>query len=285
MNGRRTAFRRMVVGLPQSTASNAAVEAAADLAEFLQIELHATFVADPTLLELAGSQSVRELRTLGQGWQSIDLAQITRDIDHAAISARRGFTESVKSRAIKTSFVVVTDAEAIAALVHADDIVAIIEPRHPAETITRQFTGLVDAALNSAAAVLTIPRRIVRTTGPILAVAAAAEDPSIGVALRIAAASKERLIVMTSARRTLVAPSCFQRKAGWRSCGAHRCWGAVVQRLVTSAPHERAPSRGNAHKTIRRCSAAVFHIARCALAGDRARSSRTRSRAGSQAAG
>ena len=75
MNGRRTAFRRMVVGLPQSTASNAAVEAAADLAEFLQIELHATFVADPTLLELAGSQSVRELRTLGQGWQSIDLAQ------------------------------------------------------------------------------------------------------------------------------------------------------------------------------------------------------------------
>ena len=74
---------------------------------------------------------------------------------------------------------------------------AIIEPRHPAEPITRQFTGLVEAALNSAAAVLTIPRRIVRTTGPILAVAAVAEDPSIGVALRIAAASKERLIVMT----------------------------------------------------------------------------------------
>ena len=148
MKGRRTAFRRMVVGLPQSIASNAAVAAAADLAEFLQIELYATFVADPTLLALAELPSVRELRTLGQGWQSIDLAQIMRDIDHAAIAARRGFTESVKSRAIKTSFAVVTDTEAIAALIHADDIVAIIEPRHPAETITRQFTGLVDAALN-----------------------------------------------------------------------------------------------------------------------------------------
>ena len=226
MNGRRTAFRRMVVGLPQSTASNAAVEAAADLAEFLQIELHATFVADPTLLELAGSQSVRELRTLGQGWQSIDLAQITRDIDHAAISARRGFTESVKSRAIKTSFVVVTDAEAIAALVHADDIVAIIEPRHPAETITRQFTGLVDAALNSAAAVLTIPRRIVRTTGPILAVAAAAEDPSIGVALRIAAASKERLIVMTLPGVPLSPLVASNAKRG----------GVHVEHIVAGAP-------------------------------------------------
>jgi hypothetical protein len=203
MNGPRTAFKRMVVGLPQGMANNAAVEAAVDLAESLQIELHATFVADSTLLALAELPAVRELRTLGQGWQSIDLEQITRDIDRAASAARRGFTESVKRRAIKTSFDVVAGAEAIAALIRADDIVAIIEPGHPAETITRQFTDLLDAALKSAAAVLTVPRRIVRTTGPILAVAAGPDDPSIGVALKIAAAWKERLIVVTRSRLLL----------------------------------------------------------------------------------
>ena len=75
-----------------------------------------------------------------------------------------------------------------------------------------------------------------RTTGPILAVAAAAEDPSIGVALRIAAASKERLIVMTLPGVPLSPLVASNAKRGWRSCGAHRCWGAVVQRLVLAPP-------------------------------------------------
>jgi hypothetical protein len=197
MNGPGTVFKRMVVGLPQSMANNTAVEVAANLAELLHIDLHATFVADSALRALAEFSAVRELRTLGQGWHSIDLARISGDIDRAASAARRGFTECVKDRAIKATFDVITAADAIASLIRADDIVAIIEPDHPAETITRQFTDLVDAVLKSAAAVLTVPRRIVRTAGPILAVATGPDDPSIGIALKIAVASKEHLIVLT----------------------------------------------------------------------------------------
>ena len=192
-------FKRMVVGLPQGLANPAAVDAAADLAEFLHIELLATFIADATLPALAELSGVRELRTLDQGWQPIDRAQITRDIDHAISVARRRFAESVRSRAMTTSFDVLTGAEAIASLIRADDIVAVIEPAHPGERITRQFTGLLEAAFEMAGAVLVVPRRIARTIGPIVTVAYELEDAGIRVALRIAAAFKERLIVVTAA--------------------------------------------------------------------------------------
>ncbi|MGD0025915.1 MAG: hypothetical protein ABSC37_15075, partial [Xanthobacteraceae bacterium] len=111
MSSRR--FERMVVGLPQGMGNQPAVEAAAGLAEFLHIELLATFVADATLCALAELPG-RELRSLDQGWQAIDVAQITRDIDHATAGARRRFAESVKSRTIKTSFDVIAGAQVMA---------------------------------------------------------------------------------------------------------------------------------------------------------------------------
>ncbi len=50
-----------------------------------------------------------------------------------------------------------------------------------------------------AGAVLIVPRRIVRTAGPIVTIVSTSEDPSIRAALEIAAAFKERLIVVTTA--------------------------------------------------------------------------------------
>ncbi len=195
MTSRRRRFERMVVGLPQGIGNQPAVEAAADLAEFLHLELLTTFVADATLCALA-ELPVRELRTLDQGWQAIDVAEITRDIDRATAGARRRFAESVKSLTIKTSFDVITGAQVMATLIRADDIVAIIEPTHPGEMITRQFIGLLDAAFATATAILVVPRRLARTSGPIMAVASGPEDTSIRVALEIAAALRERLIVL-----------------------------------------------------------------------------------------
>ena len=85
----------------------------------------------------------------------------------------------------------------VASLIRSDDIVAIIEPSHPGETVTRQFTGLLDAAFASAGAVLVVPTRIARTTGPIMVTASDPEEPSIRAALAVAAALNERLIVVT----------------------------------------------------------------------------------------
>ena len=199
MNGARMGWKRMVVGLPQTPAEQAAVDVAAHLAEFLQIELLATFIADATLHTLAELSGARELRTLGQGWHAIDAAQIERDIARAASLARERFAETVGTRAVKASFDVIADAGLIASHIRADDIVAVIEPAHPGERITQQFTELLAAAFGMAGAVLVVPRRIARTAGPVVALATDAEDPSIGAALQIAAALKERLIVVRAA--------------------------------------------------------------------------------------
>ena len=82
----------------------------------------------------------------------------------------------------------------------ADDIVVIIEPRNPAERVTQQFTRLVDAAFGASFAVMVVPSRIARTTGPIAAVMSGPDDPSIRHALAIAAAAKERVIVLAPAK-------------------------------------------------------------------------------------
>jgi len=203
MSSSGSGFKRMVVGLPHGSAGRAAVDAAVDLAEFLNIELLATFIADAALPALAGLSAVRELRALEEGWQAIDSAQITRDIDRAIGAARQYFAESIKGRSIKTGFDVLTDAEAIATLIRSDDIVAIIEPGHPGERITRQFTGLLEAAFEAAGAVLALPTRIARTRGPIVVIASDSQDAGIRTALDIAAALKEPLIVVTAADAAL----------------------------------------------------------------------------------
>jgi hypothetical protein len=190
-------FKRVVIGLPQSVASQAAVNVVADLAELLHVELLATFVADSSLYALAGFPAARELRILDHGWQPINLAQIKQDIDHATGAARRCFAEAVGRRAIKSGFDVVTGTDVMASLIRADDIVAIIEPAHPGDKITRQFTAHLAAALTTARAVLVLPKRIARTTGPVMALASENDDTSIRMALDIAASLNERLIVVS----------------------------------------------------------------------------------------
>lgn len=203
MSSRR--FKRMVVGLPQGMGNRSAVQAALDLAEFLQIEFLAAFIADAALLDLAGFPATRELRILDQKWQPLDVGRISREVEDAAKIARRRFDESVRSRTIKTSFDVLNGAGMMASLVEAGDIVTIIEPSHPGESITQQFTTLLNAAFEAPAAILVVPRHILRSSGPVMALASKPKDASIRVALEIAAALKERLIVVAPAG-TLLPP-------------------------------------------------------------------------------
>jgi hypothetical protein len=67
---------------------------------------------------------------------------------------------------------------------------------HPGERIARQFTGLLDAALEASSAILILPQRIARTAGPVMAIAGP-DRGGIGAALEIAVALKESLIVVT----------------------------------------------------------------------------------------
>jgi len=189
-------FERMVIGLPQGTGSQSGIRTAADLAEFLNIELLGTFIADENLRTLIGLPG-RELRMLDLQWQPIDLTRISRDLEDITEFVRSRFIESVGDRTVKIGFDVVAGAHILGSLIQAGDIVAIIEPAHPGERITQQFAGLLDTAFTTAAAILVVPRRVLRASGPVSAVANSSDDPSIRVALEISAAIKERLIIVS----------------------------------------------------------------------------------------
>ena len=120
----------------------------------------------------------------------------------------------------------------MASFIQAGDIVTIIEPSHPGESITRQFTALLDAAFETAAAILVVPRRIVRASGPVMAVESGPEDTSIRVALEIAAALKERLIVVAPPG-ALLSPEI--------AADAEQL-GVAVEQLAAGATDANAPS-------------------------------------------
>lgn len=171
---------------------------AVDLAELLQLDLLGLFLEDTSLHDLARIPFAREIRPLGGGWHSIDLDRLSHDVELAARSIERMFTDAAKRLATRYQFEVVRGpmSETLASISHTDDIVMIVEPVSPAERATQQFSWLIQGAFRSAAAVMLVPPRIVRTKGPVAAIAATADDPSIRAAAAIAIAAKEPLIVL-----------------------------------------------------------------------------------------
>lgn len=202
MNETRVDFKRMLVRLPQNAGDYAAVGVMAQFAGLMGASVVATFVQDVELVEVAALPCVRELRPFGGGWHPIEGPELLRQLELAATTARRLFHDTVRPTRIKASFNVARGplADVMGASPAADDIVVIIEPRNPAERVTQQFTRLVDAAFGASFAVMVVPSRIARTTGPIAAVMSGPDDPSIRHALAIAAAAKEQVIVLGPAK-------------------------------------------------------------------------------------
>jgi hypothetical protein len=191
-------FKRMVLGLPHSATDYASVAFTAQLAELLGLDIVGLFVEDESLAELAALPCVRELRSLGGGWHPIDAAQMARGTGQAAASARRLFEEAAKTLRIGTRFDLARGsiADILGSQSTVDDIIAVIEPKNPAERVTHQYRQMMDVAFNAPAAMLLIPSRISRRAGPVVAVATSGEDPSLHAALGIATSIKEHLIVL-----------------------------------------------------------------------------------------
>ncbi|MGZ3410975.1 MAG: hypothetical protein ACXU80_11530 [Xanthobacteraceae bacterium] len=191
-------FKRLVLGFQSRIPERSSMRLAAELASLLDLELLGLFLEDSSLRDLAAIPFAREIRSLGGGWHRLDTEQLSHDLDLAARNAERTFSEVAKRLQIKCQFEVVRGAttKSIAALSRTDDIVMVAEPTSAAERATGQFQWLVDAAFRSAAAVLLVPTRIVRNTGPVVAIAAAAEDPSLYVAALIANGAREKLVIL-----------------------------------------------------------------------------------------
>jgi len=190
-------FRRLVLGL-QSSAPDPAMRLAVEMAELLDLDLLGLFLEDASLRDLAGIPFAREFRLLGGGWHSLDLDRLVHDLEVAARGMERSFTQAARSLSKRSQFEVMRGrvAEAITSISNTGDIVMIVEPTSAADRVSGQFSWLVEAAFRSAAAVMLVPSRIVRTKGPIVAVAMTGDHPTIAAAAAIAVAAKETLIVI-----------------------------------------------------------------------------------------
>jgi RES domain-containing protein len=190
-------FKRIVLGL-QPSAADHTLQLAVELADLLHLDLLGLLLEDTSLRDFARIPFARELRPLGGGWHAIDLDQLSHDFDVAARSIERMFTETAKRLATNYQFEVAHGplAKIFASVPQSGDIVMIVEPLNPAERASQQFAWLLDAAFRSTAAVMLVPPRIARTKGPVVAIAASPDDPSMHTAATIAAALKEELVII-----------------------------------------------------------------------------------------
>lgn len=193
-------FKRIVLGLHQSAADRATLGLAAELAALMRLDLHGLFVADETLLGVAGLPFAREFRALAREWRPLDVARMAEELDLAARSAERLLAEAARRLAVASSFEIVKGSAtgAITGVPAAGDIVIIREPRTTGELIAPPFDELMRAAFRSAASVLVVPSRIARHTGPIVACAAEPDDPAIRIAASIAAAARESVVLIAA---------------------------------------------------------------------------------------
>lgn len=190
-------YKRLVLGL-QPSAPDRTMRLAVELAGLLHLDLLGLFLEDTSLRDLASMPFAREFRLLGGGWHTIDLDRLSHDFDLAARAIERTFTEAAKRLPTRHQFEVARGpmTKTFSSVSRTDDIVMIVEPVSPAERATQQFAWLMEAAFQSAAAVMLVPPQIARTKGPVVAIAAMPDDPSIHAAAAIAVAAKEELVII-----------------------------------------------------------------------------------------
>ena len=194
-------FGRMVLGLPHNALDYPAVEAAAELAASLGLPCLGAFIVEPSVFGIGEFAGAQELRSLAVGWQPIERAGLMRDIDDAVDAARRTLATVAGQLKVDTTFHLAHGAtnEIVASLARRDDILVMIEPRHPADRITRQFLSLVDAAFDVSSSVMLLPSRVARKHGPIAVLASGpGDDATIETAATIARATRESLILINA---------------------------------------------------------------------------------------
>ena len=182
----------------QPGAHDRTMRLAVELADLLHLDLLGLFLEDISLRDLASIPFSREFRPLGGGWHTIDLDRLSRDFQLAARSIERKFMGAAKRLLTGYQFEVARGpmAKTFASVSRTDDIVMIVEPQSPADRATQQFSWLLEAAFQSAAAVMLVPPHITRTKGPVVAIATLPDDSSIDAAAAIALAAKEELVII-----------------------------------------------------------------------------------------
>jgi hypothetical protein len=233
----RIAFRRVVLNLTAGEAPERAVEAAAALARWLDAELFAFFHENSALYEYARLPFAREIG-LGAVWRRLEPARLLEDYVAIASAAQRLLRAAAARAGVRCEFEILRgDPEAWLTRATAADLLALLEPADP-------FARWMPPRGVPAAGHLILPRHLRRARGPVVVVATRPDEAAQSVALQIATAAGEALIVLeaahdaahdlpASARRIRCAPTARAVAAALQTT---REGLIVVPRSVLAAP-------------------------------------------------
>ena len=98
------AFHRMVLELGHGAADPGMLRAVAALARLLDVELHALFVEDETLLTATGLSFTREISVLSGQWRPLETERLEAELRAASTLARRYLAEISHATGIRQQF-------------------------------------------------------------------------------------------------------------------------------------------------------------------------------------
>ena len=236
MNGIPTpgGFRRILVALDASRESDAALAAAAELAQQLDAELMGLFIEDIDLLNLAALPFSREVAVLSLSGRGLDPERVARELRSKAAAARRALAALAEEHHLQWSFRIArghVDAELLTASREAD-LVAVGKG-------TRPLSGKARLGSTGRAMVIQATRSVLLAAGiggpadaPVAIVYEGSGDSAaLALAARLAESDRRHLVVFVLGDSQ---PSFAQREVSIRQQLRALGVSAAILRLQTS---------------------------------------------------
>lgn len=180
-------FRRIVVRFDQgSRPATRSLQLIAQMARSWHLELVGVFAPDPNLSRIASHPAIREFRLLDRRWSSLEHATITSQLDSVTRQYERSFTHVLQSASVRGWFASEID-EAV------EDLLVVCEPDNPLDQLGCSFCDEIGIVLASGKAVMIVPRRVVRSRGPVVVISQEKDGRLSAMGDRIASMLGERL--------------------------------------------------------------------------------------------
>ena len=189
-------FRRLILEVGHSATDAATMRTAAEFARLLGLDLHGLFIEDESLLALAELPFAREIRLPSHQWHPVDPARLEADMRHAAGAARRRLDEVVRGAGVPNGFEIMRGDPAVCIVACAEATDIVVAETGPAAVRVHGLGRVQEAAHGSPASVLVLPPGPVPRHGAVVVAPAGAADTSLDVAVRIARAADEDLLIL-----------------------------------------------------------------------------------------
>ena len=162
-------YTRLVASFPAGVAP-AAVDTLIDLARALGADLQAVLLEAIATLALAELPSPRAFDPRVSLWRDVQRGELQHELELATAVLRRRL-EAAQSAGLHTQVTIARGGAGsmLGEHVQDSDLLVLTEPADPMARWVQPFTGLLEAALATPAALLYLPHRGVRSSGPIAA--------------------------------------------------------------------------------------------------------------------